>query len=135
MEKITTSYELKMAIQRLEAEQTAHLDDLKGQLHSTYERLKPANLLKSALNKITSTTYLNENVLSPIVALASGYIAKKITVGSSNNLFRKILGSFAQFEVTNVVSKHAKEIISFVQSVAQQLMSKKEEDPSEEDEQ
>jgi len=135
MEKITTSYELKMAIQRLEAEQTAHLDDLKGQLHTTYESLKPANLLKSALNRITSTTYLNDNVLSPIVALASGYIAKKITVGSSTSSFRKILGSFAQFEVTNVVSRHTKEIISFVQSIVQQFMSKKEENPSEEDEQ
>jgi hypothetical protein len=135
MEKITTSYELKMAIQRLEAEQSAHLKDLKGQLHVTYESLKPANLLKQALGRITSSAYLNENDLSPIVAMASGYIAKKITVGSSTSPFKKILGSFAQYGVTNVVSRHTHEIISFVQSLVQQLMSKKEDNPSEEDEQ
>lgn len=134
MEKITNSHELKMAIQRLEAEQSVHLVDLKGQLHRTYESLKLAGLLKHALGRITSSVYLNENVLNPLVTLASAYVAKKIAVGSSSGPFRKVLGSFAQYGVANVVSKHSNEIIGFALSVARKFMGKNE-PASEEEEQ
>ena len=134
MEKITNSLELKMAIQRLEAEQSAHLDELKGQLHRTYENLKPANLLKNALGRISSPAYFNDKVLNPFVTLASAYIAKKIAVGSSSNPFRKILGSLAQYGVANMVSKHSQDIIAFALSAARKFMGN-EERSSEEEEQ
>src|SRR5664279_1237117 len=104
MQNISSSAALKDAIQLLEVEQEIKGQLLKEQLYITYESLKPLNLLKHALKEISSSPYLIDNISGSAMGLLSGFLSKKIFVGASGNLIRKLIGSVLQFGITNAVS-------------------------------
>lgn len=106
MEKITCAAELKLAIQTLEFERDIQGQMLKEKLLDTFESLKPVNMLKNSLHEITSSPYLIDNMLGSVLGLVSGYVSRKIAVGTSHNLFRKITGTLLQFGITNIVAQH-----------------------------
>lgn len=130
MENINTSADLKNAIKILELEQAASGQLLREQFYITYESLKPVNLLKSTLSDVASSPFLIDNIINTALGLATGYLSKKIVVGTSANLFRKLLGSFLQLGVTNTVSQHPENIKSLGKFIVQQLFRKKEHIPS-----
>jgi hypothetical protein len=107
MQNITSSEGLKDAIQLLEVEQEIRGQLLKGQLYIAYESLKPLNLLKHTLKEITSSPYMIDNISGGAMGLVSGFLSKKIFVGASGNLIRKLIGSFLQFGITNVVAQNS----------------------------
>ena len=126
MENITTSIELKNAIQRLKVEQTIEEQLLKEQFYYTYESLKPINLLRSTIYDITTSPHLIDSILGTATGLATGYLSRKIMMlGASGNLFRKLLGSVMQLGVTNVVSQNPDKIKSIGQYIFQHILHKK----------
>ena len=134
MQKITSSAGLKSAIQLLEVEQAVKEQLLKEQFHFTYESLKPINILKNTFKNIVSAPSLHDNFLGTIMGLATGYFSKKIFVGTSGNIFRKLFGSVLQFGVTKIVSQHPDTIKSFGQFIVQHFLTKKERLPYEQSE-
>jgi hypothetical protein len=125
MQTITSSAGLKEAIQLLEVDQGIKGQLLKEQFYITYESLKPVNIIRHTLKEISSSPYLLDNIPGTAMGLLSGFLSKKIFVGASGNLFRKILGSFLQFGVTNVVAQNSDAIKSVGQAVLQLLFRKK----------
>ena len=79
---------------------------LKEELSIAFESLKPISIIKNTLRELTSSPYLIENMVGAITGLVSGYVSKKIAVGTSHNVFRKVIGSVLQFSVTNLVAQH-----------------------------
>jgi hypothetical protein len=126
MQNITSTIELKNAIQLLSAEHAIKGQLLKEQFFITYQSLKPVNLLKSTLLEVTSSPYLIDNILGAVLGLASGYLSKKIVVAGSGNIFRKLLGSLLQVGVANFVSQHPEGIKSVGQYIFQHIFNKKE---------
>lgn len=106
MQPISTSNELKNAIQILEFDHVLKEQLLKEQIYITIESLKPVNLIKSTIHEITTSPYLIENILGTAVGLITGYISKNISTGKSRNIVRNLLGAILQFGVTNVVARH-----------------------------
>jgi hypothetical protein len=125
MQNITSVAEIKNAIQVLEAEQAAKGELLKEQFYITYESLRPVNFLKSIVKDLSSSPYMIENILGSAVGLASGYVSKKIVVGASSNIVRRLMGSILQFGVTNLVAQHPDAIKAFGQFLAQHIFHKK----------
>jgi hypothetical protein len=125
MEKITSTTGLKNAIQLLEAEKAADWQLFKEQLTITYKSFKPINLLTGSFKNMASSPYLIENILGTTLGLATGYLSKKIIVGESVNIFRKLFGSILQLGVTNIVAHHRGAIKSFGRLVLQRFLRKK----------
>lgn len=125
MENITSVAGLKNAILLLETDQAIQSQLLKEQLHLTYESFKPLNLIKSTLKDVASSPYLLDNILSTAVGLATGFLSKKIFIGSSGNLFRKLMGSFLQVGVTTSVAHHPDAIKSLGQLIFQYFSNKR----------
>jgi hypothetical protein len=125
MEKITSATGLKNAILLLETDQTIQGQLLKEQFNFAYESFKPVNLIKSTVKDLASSPYLIDNILATAIGIATGFLSKKIFVGSSGNLFRKLLGSFLQAGVTNTVSQHPDAIKSFGQLIFQYFSHKR----------
>ena len=125
MQNITSAAELKDAIQLLEAEQSIKGQLLREQLFLTYEGLKPVNLLKNALKEISSTPYLIDNISGTAMGLLGGFLSKKIFVGVSGNLIRKLIGSVLQIGVTNLVAQNSETIKSVGQALIQHFFQKK----------
>jgi hypothetical protein len=126
MQNIKSIRDLQEAIRNLEIEQAAKGLLLKEQFHQTYESLKPVSFLKSTLKDITSSSFLFDNVLSTSIGIASGYLTKKIVIGTSANIFRRLLGTIMQIGVTSTVSQHQEAIKTFGQFIIQHILSKKE---------
>lgn len=125
MEPITSTEELKTAIQILEFEQTIKEQQLKEQLLIAHESLKPVNLIKNTLSEVASSPYLIDNILGTTVGLASGYVTRKIAVAGSGNIFRKLFGALIQFGVTNIVAQNPDTIKSVGQSIYHYFKRKK----------
>lgn len=125
MENITSTAELKNAIQILEVEQAIQGQLLKEQFYHLSESLKPVNILKNTFSDITSSPYLIDNILGTALGLATGFLTKKLVVGVPINLVRKLFGSILQFGVTKMVAQHPDAIISIGQFVYQHILRKK----------
>lgn len=106
MEKINESAVLKEAILLLKQKQALELTELKNQYHVTYESLLPVNIMKRAFGQMTSAPEFKGNLISNVIGLTTGYLTKKVLIGSTHNPIKRILGSVLQFVITNVVTKH-----------------------------
>jgi hypothetical protein len=125
MQKIESVVGLKNAIQLLEAEQDDKGQLLKEQFFLTLESFKPANLLRSTVNDIASSPYLIDNILVTALGLVSGFISKKMFIGTSGNKLRKLIGHVLQFGVTNFVALHPGAIKTIGWSIIQHVARKK----------
>lgn len=125
MEKITSAAGLKNAILLLESDQIIQLQLLKDQFHFTYESFKPVNLLKRTLKDVASSPYLVDNILGTAIGLATGFLSKRIFVGPSGSIFKKLLGSFLQVGVTNTVIRHPDALKAFGELISQYFFNKR----------
>ena len=126
METITSAVELKNAIQLLEYEKALKEELLKEQFCIAYESFKPINLLKSTLFEVASSSNFIESILGTAAGLTTGYLSKKIVIGASGNLLRKLFGTMMQLGVTNVVTQHPDSIKSIGQFIINHILRKKE---------
>ncbi len=126
MQNITSTAELKNAIQLSEIEQTQKGKLLKEQFLLTYESFKPVNLLRNTLGDIAKSPYLVENILGNAMGLVTGYLSKKIFLGASGNRLKRLIGTILQFGITNVVAQNSNTIKSFGRTLFQHIFRKKE---------
>jgi len=125
MNNIKSSEELKNAIIILEEEQSVKLLFLKEQFYVTYDGLKPINLLKKTISEISSSPLLMENIVTTATGMVTGYLSKKIFVGTSGGAFRRLIGSILQFGVTNIVTHHPDTVKSVGKFIFEHLFKKK----------
>jgi hypothetical protein len=123
MQNITSTEKLKEAIQILEEEYYVKEQELRKQLFVTYSSLKPFNILKNTLKEITSPTLIEE-ISGSGIGLIGGFLSRKIFVGTSGNVIRKVLGSLLQLGVTAVVSQNSGIIHSAGMSLIQRLIQR-----------
>ena len=107
MKKKDEKAALQETIKLLEQKQSQELSLLRNQFYVTYESIKPINIFKKAVHDIIGSSEIKNDILSNIIGLATGFISKKIVVGSSNNPFKKILGTILEYIIANFVSRKA----------------------------
>jgi hypothetical protein len=92
MQNITTTAELKMAIEQLEYKQAVEWPLVKEQLLVSYENLKLSTIIKNTFKSVVSEPDLKATVVKAVVGFATGFVAKKMLIGNTNNPFKKLLG-------------------------------------------
>jgi hypothetical protein len=110
MQKVTASEAVKKSISMLERRQTEEGKLLRQQFRSTFESLKPLNVLRKIISDISEPSDLRENLIQTTAGLITGYISRKLLVRSSKNPLLRICGVYLQYAVTNFVSKHSDSI-------------------------
>ena len=112
MQVIKDDQSLAEAIRELENQQRAELNLLKVHFDYTIEHLNPVNIIKEKFSETVSSigeTVTSESFKSKAlkigVGLASGFLTKKLVVGSSGGFFRKLLGMGVQAAVSGFVMK------------------------------
>ena len=126
MRTITSSEELRRSIQELELERAVKEQLLREQFMDTYESLRFINLLKSSLKKSIGSSAEVTDIAGMALGMASGYISKKIFIGTSGNPFRKLMGSVLQLGVMSYVSKHPYGLKSRGEFLFNQILRKRE---------
>ena len=125
MQKISSTIELKYAIESLEADRIIQGQQLKDQFYLIYESAKPINILKRTLKNLTSSQYLIDNIPGTILGLIPGYLSKKVITAGSAGLLRKLLGAIMQFRVTDTVAKNSGVIKLAGMAIFEHFLNKK----------
>ena len=128
MDNITTVEGLRNAIKALEIEQEAKEQILRERFHTVYDSLRPINIIKDTLKDLfsISSSSIAENLSGTAFGEGVGMLLKRLFIGSSGNVFRKLAGTLLQLGITNIASKKSDVIISAGQSLLQRLLRKKE---------
>lgn len=121
MQKISSSEELREAIQLLEIQNDISGKVLKNQLVLAYSSLKPIYALKNTLHENSSPSILDE-ISGTGIGLIGGFLSKKIFVGTSGNKIRNLIGSVLQLGVTTVVAQNSGLILSLGMSLFQRFI-------------
>jgi hypothetical protein len=112
MTSITTSAELKAAIQQLELEQKESFIALKEEFGRTQENFKLINIIKSTFKAAVDVPDLKTDIVNAAIGLTSGIVAKKLIIGKTLNPLSKLLGVALEMFVANKVTKNADQIRS-----------------------
>lgn len=83
---------------------------LKEQFHVAYESVKPINLIKTAFHQISSSPEIKNDLVSNAIGLGTGFLSKKLLIGSTHKPVTRVFGTLLQFAVANLVAKHSNTI-------------------------
>jgi hypothetical protein len=106
MQKINSTTDIKQLIRQLESQQAIDLQQLRVQMHATYENIKPINLVRNTFKEVVASEELTDNIVNTSVGLAAGYVSKTLFEKASHSPFRKLMGTALLFGVTNLVAKN-----------------------------
>jgi hypothetical protein len=110
--EINNTSELHAAIKKLEQQNAIKKDKLVEDFHFAYESLKPINILKNSLNKVVHSPGVVENIINATLGLGAGVLSKKLLIGKSAGILKKLLGTAVEFGVAGLVSKNSDSIKS-----------------------
>ncbi|MGZ5222227.1 MAG: hypothetical protein ACXWC7_19225 [Chitinophagaceae bacterium] len=110
MKKETALEILRRDIIILEAKRQEDFRELKVQLDTTYESLKPANLIKGMFKSATESPELATGLTKAAMGVTSGHLIKRMLFGASHNPLKKLAGVAVQAIVTNLVSNNSEKI-------------------------
>ena len=101
---IFNTSELSIAIKELELKKKQQDKELIEQFTKTYESIKPVNLINRIITDTANKPGVVDNILNFSIGVGAGLATKKMYVGKSNSIFKKIIGSAIEYGVTNLVT-------------------------------
>src|SRR5438128_479812 len=105
LEMIANTSDLEVAIKRLERRKILMEEELRDDMHTLLETLKPANILRNTIHEVQESTELKHNLFKVALGLGAGYFSRKLILGKSKGLVKKALGTALQYGITNFVAK------------------------------
>ena len=125
MPKITTTAELKEAIRLLEIQQKVEGTLLKEQFKTTYESLKPANLIGNTIKELIKSPQLKGDLLTTALSLGAGYLSKKAVIGNTSNPIKQLLGTLLQMGVSGFVNNNTGTLLSITSDLYSRFVNPK----------
>ncbi len=123
METIITSKEkLEDAIRFLEKKKNFEEADLKNHFNETCEQLNPINFIKNSIATMEQSPEFKNDLIKTSIALAVGYIIKRIIIGISDNPIRLVIGNFVQVFVYGLIIRNPEFIKKIAITFLQFLM-------------
>jgi len=107
MQPIKNDHDLQLAILELEKQKTDHGQALRDQWDVTKENLNPMTMLKDGVKELFSAPDVRTGVFKGLLGLASGFVTRKLVVGKSDSMARKVVGTLAQTGVTSLAFKRS----------------------------
>ncbi len=119
--KINNKSELDTAITEMEIRKQIQGKLLVDQFKATRESLQPINLIKNSFSKLTQIPGIEEGIVNTIAGIAVGILSKKLFLGKSTTVFKKILSGVFEFAVTNTTIRNAEIIKAYGKSIYNNL--------------
>lgn len=112
MYRINSDKSLAEAILNLEAQRVIELEILKKHAEFTLHELNPVTIVKEKIHDglsnigetVTSNGFKND-LLKTGIGLATGFLTKKLLVGSKGGILKRLLGTAVQAAVSGFIIK------------------------------
>jgi hypothetical protein len=102
--------DLEVRIAALEKKQASQMAELKSTAVNIVESFSPSNMLRGALKDVVGSPDLRRSAINTAIGIGAGLVGKKIYVGNSGSIFKKITGSALEFLIANFVRKKIPEM-------------------------
>lgn len=122
--KIDSKASLNAAIIELEKKKILQEEELIDQYRLTRESLTPINLIKSGISKLGEMPGIGEGILKTAAGLGVGILSKKLFLGKSPTILKKLLGGVFEFAVAKSTVNNADKIKAFGMSLYNNLFKK-----------
>jgi hypothetical protein len=109
---IKTMEQLAEAVLLLESRQELEGKQLREQFMRSYQSIRPANLVRSAIHEVTESQDLKDHLVSTGVGLVAGHVSKQAFESVSDSPVKQLIGTAIQFGVTNVVARHPEVVLA-----------------------
>jgi len=119
---------LREAIFQKELELSDQGKLLKEDFNAVYENFKLVNLIKNALRGVIESKEIKGNVLDIVIGMATGYVSKKVMIGTSHNPVKNVLGNLVQIGITSLVTKNPESIKTLGSLLIQSIFKRKKSD-------
>lgn len=119
--RVTNKAELDAAILALERKQVEQKLELSRQFKQVKESLSPLNLIKQSVSKLTSAPEFGDSILKTITGLGVGVLSKKLFLGNSPGMIKKILGSVLELAATKTTISNADKIKAYGSAIYNNL--------------
>ena len=83
---------------------------LKNDFNDLCESLSPLNLIKHVFREVVTSAEIKNNFTNNAVGLGTGFLLKKVLMGSTDSFGKKIIGLAIQFGAARIVSKNFSDI-------------------------
>lgn len=97
--KISNKAELDAAIVELEKRKVMQESLINTQFKAVRESLSPVNFIKNTFKKLTESPDMKEGILKTAAGLGLGVLSKKLFLGKSTSVFKKILSGVFELAV------------------------------------
>jgi len=124
MKKKSPNDLLDEAIVLLEAQRDLELFQLKEQLNEVLESLKPINLIKDTIKKVTTSPDLKEGIGTTAIGVASGLLVKNILFRKTHNPLKLIVRTVLQTVAAGIATNNSDKIKSMGQKLFHAIFSK-----------
>ena len=101
--QIADKMNLETRIKELQAVHDQQVEDLKISAGKIADSVSPSAMVKSVLQNVGGSPELRATALDTAIGIGTGFLGRKLYVGGSNNLLKKITGSALQFFLTTLV--------------------------------
>ncbi|MEX1002614.1 MAG: hypothetical protein WDZ35_10910 [Crocinitomicaceae bacterium] len=133
MSKISNINELQARIIELQLQGKEEGVALKAELSFIIDNIHPIQLLTHGFKEIINSPEVKSELFSLSLGMSSGYVAKKLVIGKSENTLQHIAGNVLGMLVTKNVALHSDEIRSTTFSLLKSLFVKKKSQEEQED--
>lgn len=119
--RITNKAELDAAILALEQKQVEQKLEMSRQFRQLKESLSPLNLIKQSVSKLTSGPEFGDNLLKTLTGLGVGVLSKRLFLGTSPGMIKKILGSVLELAATKTTISNVDKIKAYGSAIYNNL--------------
>jgi hypothetical protein len=100
---INSRKDLATAIELLEDEVEEQSRLLAGQAAVIYDGFRPVNIARELVKEVVTSDEFRSNLLTAVIGITTGYVAKKLFVRGKRNMLKKLAGNFLQYGIANVI--------------------------------
>jgi hypothetical protein len=83
---------------------------LKEQYELAFEKMKPLNLIKNTFKEMGASSTIKDELMNAALGLATGYLSKKIIVGSTHNPLKKLLGAVLETAIATATATNGDQL-------------------------
>ncbi|MBA3647119.1 MAG: hypothetical protein H0W62_00985 [Chitinophagales bacterium] len=112
MDTITSpSKELKDKILEFEQKRTVQENELKEEIHSFIENLRPSKIIKNAVNHIIHPGNSETSIIPAFAQRGANFVTQKLFRGAPQGKFFKMAGAVLKFAVANGIKRKLSSIL------------------------
>lgn len=100
--------DLDTAIRLLENEVHSQRELLTSQLNDVYSSFTPLGIIRDVVQEVVTSQEFRGNIITAAMGISAGYLTKKLLVGGSSSILKKIAGNLIQFGIADLIVNPAR---------------------------